>query len=65
MQTGNDPNMWVSGLSGMGQSINISYNATFDTAADTNITPVAWARSTRILKVQAGRVLQIDPPVVY
>lgn len=65
LQTGNDPNMWVSGLNGMGQSVNISYNATFETTADATVTPVAWARSTRILKVSAGRQLQLDPPVVY
>jgi hypothetical protein len=65
LQTGNDPNMWVSGLNGSGSGLNLQYTATFDTTADATITPVAWCRSTKILKVSAGRQLQIDPPVVY
>jgi len=65
LQTGNDPNMYVSGLNGSGSGLNLQYNATFETDADATITPVAWCRSTKILKVTAGRQLQIDPPVVY
>lgn len=65
LQTGNDPNMWISGLNGAGSGINIQYNAVFDTNADATVTPVAWCRSTRILNIKGGRSLQIDPPVVY
>lgn len=65
LQTGNDPAMWVSGLNGTGSGLNLAYNATFDSGADATVIPVAWCRSTKILKVSAGRQLQIDPPVVY
>lgn len=65
LQTGNDPSMWISGLNGAGSGLNLQYNATFDSNADATITPVAWCRSTKILKVSAGRQLSIDPPVVY
>lgn len=65
LQTGNDPNMWISGLNGAGSGLNLNYVATFDTNADATVTPVAWCRSTKVLKVGAGRQLQIDPPVVY
>jgi hypothetical protein len=65
LQTGNDPDMYVSGLNGSGSGISIAYNATFDSAADATVTPVSWCRSTTILKIKAGRQLQINPPVVY
>lgn len=65
LQTGNDPNMYISGLNGAGSGLNLQYTATFDTAADATVTPVAWCRSTQVLRVSAGRQLQINPPVVY
>lgn len=65
LQTGNDPNMFVSGLNGAGSGLNIAWSGTFDSSADATVQPVAWCRSTKILKIGAGRSLQIDPPVVY
>jgi hypothetical protein len=56
--------MWRSGLSGNGSTVNINYQATFnktDTgAANTeNISPVIFCRSTKVLTIKDGHVVNV------
>ena len=58
-----DGQMWRSGLSGNGSTVNISYSATFgktgDNANGENIQPVIFCRSTKILTVKSGRIISV------
>lgn len=58
-----DGQMWRSGLSGNGSTININYAATFGkTGANSNgesIQPVIFCRSTKILTVRDGRIISV------
>ena len=59
-----DGQMWRSGLSGNGSTVNINYQATFnktDTgAANTeNISPVIFCRSTKVLTIKDGHVINV------
>ena len=59
-----DGQMWRSGLSGNGSTVNINYQATFnktDTgAANTeNISPVIFCRSTKALTIKDGHVINV------
>jgi hypothetical protein len=58
-----DGQMWRSGLSGNGSTININYAATFtktgENANGENIQPVIFCRSTKILTVRDGRIISV------
>ena len=59
-----DGQMWRSGLSGNGSTVNISYQATFTkttTGVDNteNIQPVIFCRSTKVLTVRDGHVISV------
>lgn len=54
-----DGAFWVSGLDGRGTGINCAYNAQFTGQTD-NVFPVAFCRSTKILTINAGRLLTLD-----
>ena len=58
-----DGQMWRSGLSGNGSTINISYAATFDKKGNTqneeNIMPVIFCRSTKVLTVRDGHLISV------
>ena len=60
-----DNTMWVSGLDGRQGGININYNATFATNNGSKIFPLIWCRSTRVLQINNGRQLVIDPVPKY
>lgn len=61
----NDNYYWVSGLNGQGTSLVIQYNANFETTGNTtSVQPVAYCRSTNILRIKAGRQLQVNPPIM-
>jgi hypothetical protein len=57
-----DGQMWRSGLSGNGSTVNINYSATFGktgaNANGENIQPVIFCRSTKILTVKSGQLYQ-------
>lgn len=55
-----DNQFWISGLDGRGTGINITYNVSFTTATD-QVAPVAYCRNTKVLKINAGRQLVLDP----
>lgn len=58
-----DNQFWISGLDGRAGGINVQYNAVFSgTNTGKNITPVAYCRSTKHLRINAGRQLTIDSP---
>lgn len=57
-----DNQFWISGLDGRGSGININYTANFDTNNTQSVFPVAFCRSTRHLRINAGRQLTLDPP---
>lgn len=58
-----DGAMWRSGLSGNGSTININYAATFGKVGANdngeNIQPVVFCRSTKVMKVMAGRIITV------
>jgi hypothetical protein len=56
-----DNQFWICGLDGRGSGINIAYSASFESGNSDNIFPVAYCRSTRVLKINAGRQLVLDP----
>lgn len=61
-----DNQFWICGLDGRGSGINIQYNADFTAGGSSNpngesVFPVAYCRSTRVLKINAGRQLVLDP----
>jgi hypothetical protein len=55
--------MWRSGLSGNGSTVNISYQATFDTLGTTanveSISPVIFCRSTKVLSIRDGHIVNV------
>jgi hypothetical protein len=58
-----DNQFWISGIDGRGGGINIQYNATFTgTNGSKRVLPIAYCRSTKVLRINAGRQLTIDPP---
>ena len=60
-----DNSMWVSGIDGRNGGINIQYNATFSSFNSSKVYPIIWCRSTRVMKVNAGRQITIDPVPSY
>ena len=58
-----DGQMWRSGLSGNGSTVNINYSATFAgqgaTANTESIQPVIFCRSTKVLTVRDGHVISV------
>lgn len=60
----NSPDFYVSGLNGSGTGINIRYDAKFSTNNTSTIYPIAFCENTSVMKINAGRVIQINPPVV-
>ena len=58
-----DAQMWRSGLSGNGSTVNISYQATFDTLGNTanveSISPVIFCRSTKVLSIRDGHIVNV------
>lgn len=58
-----DNQFWISGLDGSGSGINVQYNADFNSGNTQKVTPVVWCRSTKHLRINAGRQLILDPPV--
>ena len=58
-----DGAMWRSGLSGNGSTININYAATFGKVGANdngeNIQPVVFCRSTKVMKIMAGRIITV------
>lgn len=58
-----DNQFWISGIDGRGGGINVQYTATSGgTNTDISVIPVAYCRSTKVLRINAGRQLTIDPP---
>lgn len=58
-----DNQFWISGLDGRGGGINVQYNATSEGTNDSiSVVPVAYCRSTKVLRINAGRQLTIDAP---
>jgi hypothetical protein len=56
---------WRSGLNGNGATVNVNYQATFNTF-DTNaiantetISPVIFCRSTKVLQIKAGHIISV------
>lgn len=60
-----DNSMWVSGLDGRQGGINIQYSATFLSTNTSKVYPIIWCRSTRVMKVNAGKQITIDPVPSY
>jgi len=54
-----DGQMWRSGLSGNGSTVNINYQATFASANNENISPVIFCRSTKVLTIKDGHVINV------
>ena len=58
-----DGQMWRSGLSGNGSTINVSYSATFNSVGGTNngstVQPVIFCRSTKILTIRDGHIISV------
>ena len=58
-----DGQMWRSGLSGNGSTVNINYAATFSKVGATdnteNIQPVIFCRSTKVLTIRDGHVISV------
>jgi hypothetical protein len=58
-----DGQMWRSGLSGNGSTINVSYSATFNNVGGTNngstVQPVIFCRSTKILTIRDGHIISV------
>ena len=58
-----DGQMWRSGLSGNGSTININYAATFGNVGGTNngdtVQPVIFCRSTKILTIRDGHIISV------
>jgi len=58
-----DNQFWISGIDGRGGGINVQYNATFGgTNTGVKVLPLAYCRSTKVLRINAGRQLTLDPP---
>jgi len=54
-----DSQYWRSGLNGNAASINVQYNAIFDTTATDSIYPVFFNALTKVLNISAGRVITV------
>jgi len=54
-----DGEFWRSGLDSRSSTINIAYNATFNTTNQQSISPIIFVRSTKILSIGTGRLLSI------
>lgn len=53
-------NFWISGLNSLGSTLTVTYEANFTGSTNTqSITPVLYARLSKILSVQAGRNLTV------
>lgn len=59
-----DNQFWISGLDGRGGGINVMYTTTFNSNNTQKVFPVAWCRSTKVLRINAGRQLTVDPPTM-
>jgi hypothetical protein len=64
MSSPNSPDYYVSGLNGSGTGINIRYDAKFASTNTQSVYPIAFCQSTNVMKINAGRVIQINPPSV-
>ena len=54
-----DGQMWRSGLSGNGSTVNINYSATFSGANSESISPVIFCRSTKVLSIRDGHIISV------
>jgi hypothetical protein len=54
-----DGQMWRSGLSGNGSTVNINYSATFNGTNTENISPVIFCRSTKVLSIRDGHIISV------
>jgi hypothetical protein len=58
-----DGQMWRSGLSGNGSTININYSATFGSTGGNNngatVQPVIFCRSTKVLTIRDGHIISV------
>ena len=54
-----DGQMWRSGLSGNGSTVNINYSATFNSANGETISPVIFCRSTKVLTIKDGHIISV------
>ena len=54
-----DGQMWRSGLSGNGSTVNINYSATFNGTNQENISPVIFCRSTKVLTIRDGHIISV------
>ena len=54
-----DGQFYRSGLSGNGSTINIGYQATFNSTNEETISPVIFCRSTKILSIQNGHIVSV------
>ena len=52
-----DGQMWRSGLSGNGSTVNINYSATFNGTNTETISPVIFCRSTKVLTIRDGHII--------
>jgi hypothetical protein len=58
-----DNQFWISGIDGRGGGINVQYNASFTgTNTGVKVLPLAYCRSTKVLRINGGRQLTIDSP---
>ena len=54
-----DGQMWRSGLSGNGSTVNINYSATFSGTNSESISPVIFCRSTKVLSIRDGHIISV------
>lgn len=54
-----DGQFFRSGLSGNGSTINIGYQATFNSTNEESISPIIFCRSTKILSIQNGHIISV------
>jgi hypothetical protein len=54
-----DGEFWRSGLDSKSSTINIQYQASFDTQCTQTISPIIYCRSTKILSINQGRLLSV------
>ena len=54
-----DSQFWRSGLNGNAASINVQYNAVFDSTATDSIYPVFFNALTKIINISAGRIINV------
>ena len=54
-----DSQFWRSGLNGNAASINVQYNAVFDSTATDSIYPVFFNALTKVMTISAGRIINV------